>query len=58
LADVIYENDSRCGWRGAVGYGQRLLVETATFRYKTLIGPTLRARKFAAQQVEPGLLVA
>ena len=22
------------------------------FRYKTLIGPTLRARKFAVQQVE------
>jgi hypothetical protein len=27
-------------------------VETAMFRYKTLIGPTLRARKFEAQQVE------
>jgi hypothetical protein len=29
-----------------------LLVETALFRYKTLIGPTLRARKWAAQKVE------
>jgi hypothetical protein len=35
-----------------VGYGKRSLVETAMFRYKALIGPTLRSRKFAAQQVE------
>jgi hypothetical protein len=35
-----------------VGYGKRSLVETAMFRYKALIGPTLRARKFVAQQVE------
>jgi hypothetical protein len=35
-----------------VGDGKRSLVETAMFRYKTLIGPTRRARKFAAQQVE------
>jgi hypothetical protein len=35
-----------------VGYGKRSLVETAMFRYKTLIGPKLRARQFAAQQVE------
>jgi hypothetical protein len=27
-------------------------VETVMFRYKTLIGPALRARQFAAQQVE------
>jgi hypothetical protein len=42
----------RRGWERAVGYGQRSLVETAMFRYKTLIGPALRARRFAAQQVE------
>jgi hypothetical protein len=42
----------RRGWERALGYGQRSLVETAMFRYKTLIGPTLRARKFAAQQAE------
>jgi hypothetical protein len=40
------------GWQKAVGYGKRALVETAMFRYKVLIGPTLRARKFAVQQVE------
>ena len=40
------------GWERAVGYGQRSLVETAMFRYKTLIGPALRARKLAAQKAE------
>ena len=46
------QEKGRRGWQRAVGYGQRSLVETGMFRYKTLIGPTLRARKFAAQQVE------
>jgi hypothetical protein len=35
-----------------VGYGKRALVETAMFRYKTLIGPKLRARTLATQQTE------
>jgi hypothetical protein len=35
-----------------VGYGKRSLVETAMFRYKTLIGPTLRARTLPAQRTE------
>jgi len=46
------QEKGRRGWERAVGYGKRSLVETTMFRYKTLIGPTLRARKFAAQQVE------
>jgi hypothetical protein len=46
------QEKGRRGWERAVGYGKRSLVETAMFRYKTLIGPTLRARKFAVQQVE------
>jgi Transposase DDE domain len=40
------------GGQKAVGYGKRSLVETAMFRYKTLIGPTLRARTLAAQKTE------
>jgi hypothetical protein len=48
---LIQEKGRRSGEK-AVGYGKRSLVETAMFPYKTLIGPTLRARKFAAQQVE------
>ena len=48
----LIQEKGRLGWQKTVGYGKRALVETAMFRYKTLIGPTLRARKFAAQQVE------
>jgi hypothetical protein len=48
----LIQQKGRLGWRKSVGYGKRALVETAMFRYKTLIGPTLRAQKFAAQQVE------
>jgi hypothetical protein len=48
----LIQEKGRRGGEKAVGYGQRALVETAMFRYKTLIGPTLRARQFEAQQVE------
>jgi hypothetical protein len=48
----LIQEKGRRGWQKAVGYGRRALVETAMFRYKTLIGPALRARKFAAQKVE------
>lgn len=47
----IIREKSRQGWQRAVGYGQRSLAEMAMFRYKILISPTLRARKFVAQQV-------
>jgi Transposase DDE domain len=49
------QEKGRLGWQKAVGYGKRSLVETAMFRYKTLIGPTLRARKLATQKVEARL---
>jgi len=42
----------RLGWQRVVGYGRRSLVETAMFRYKTIIGRTLRARTLPAQKVE------
>lgn len=48
----LIQEKGRRGWEKAMGYGKRSLVETAMFRYKVLIGPTLRARKFEAQQVE------
>ena len=54
--EVIQERGRR-NWEKAVEYGKRALVETAMFRYRTLIGPTLRARLFAAQQGgSPGCL--
>ena len=46
------QEKGRRGWQKAVGYGRRALVETAMFRYKVLIGPTLRARALAAQKTE------
>lgn len=48
----LIQKKGRRGWEKAVGYGKRSLVETAMFRYKTLIGPALRARKFEAQRIE------
>jgi hypothetical protein len=48
----VIQEKGRRGWERAVGYGKRSLVETAMFRYKTLIGPTLRARTLPAQKTE------
>jgi hypothetical protein len=43
------QEKGRRAWQKAVGYGKRSLVETAMFRYKTLIGPTLRSQKVEAR---------
>ena len=51
----MIQEKGRRTWQKAVGYGQRSLVETAMFRYQTLIDPTLRARKLATQKVEARL---
>ena len=48
----------RLAWQKATDYGRRSLVETTMGRYKALIGPTLRARGFAAQQTEAAIGVA
>jgi hypothetical protein len=48
----------RLAWQAWIGYGQRSLVETTMGRYKTLIGPRLRARGPAAQQTEAAIRVA
>jgi len=42
----------RLGWQKAVGYGQRSHAETAMFRYKAVIGSSLRARTLPAQKTE------
>ena len=42
----------RMGWQRAVGYGRRSLGETAVFRYKAIIGRSLRARTLPAQETE------
>lgn len=43
---------ARLGWQRATGYGRRSLVETAMFRYKTLIGRRLRAHSLPGQKAE------
>jgi Transposase DDE domain len=48
----------RLGWQVATDYGKRSLIETTMGRYKTLVGPRLRARGFAAQQTEAAIGVA
>jgi transposase len=45
----------RLAWQVATRYGQRSLVETTMGRYKSLIGPRLHARGFAAQQTEAAI---
>jgi Asp/Glu/hydantoin racemase len=45
----------RLVWQAATGYGQRFLIGTTMARYKSLIGPRLRARGFAAQQSEAAI---
>ena len=55
--EIITER-GRLAWQAATNYGQRLLVETTMGRYKALIGPRLRARSFAAQQIEAAIGVA
>jgi len=42
----------RLGWQKAVGYGQKSHAETAMFRYKAVIGSSLRARTLPAQKTE------
>lgn len=55
---AIIAEQGRLAWQATTGYGQRSLIETTIGRYKTLIGPRLRARGFAAQQSEVAIGVA
>lgn len=47
----------RLKWQAATGYGKRALIETTIGRYKTLIGPRLRARCFPAPRLPSGCAV-
>lgn len=42
----------RIGWQKQTGYGLRSYAELAMLRYKTIIGPCLKARKLTRQQAE------
>ena len=47
----------RKAWKAETGYHRRSLAETAMYRYKTLIGPSLRSRTFDRQKTEAAVAV-
>jgi Transposase DDE domain len=55
---AMIAEQGRLAWQVSTDYGQRSLAETTMGRYKTLIGPRLRARGFAAQQTEAAIGMA
>ena len=48
----MIQDKGRLGWQKAVGYGRRSHAETAMFRFKAIIGSSLRARTLLAQKTE------
>src|SRR3954449_3802083 len=46
------QKHGRIGWQRRSGYGRRSLVETAMYRYKTIIGRRLQARTLPNQKTE------
>jgi transposase len=46
---AMIDEHGRMGWQRRSGYNQRSLVETAMFRYKTIIGRRLQARTLSNQ---------
>jgi transposase len=48
----MIEKHGRTGWQRRSGYRRRNLVETAMFRYKTIIGRRLHARTLPNQKAE------
>ena len=51
------DQQGRMGWQRAFNYGLQALVELAMLRYKTIIGPKLKARKLPQQKTEAGVSV-
>ena len=49
------EPHGRMGWQRRSGYNRRSLVETAVYRYKTIIGRRLQARTLPNQRTEAKL---
>ena len=45
-------NHGRMAWQKQTNYGLRVLVELAMLRYKTIIGPKLKARELLQQKTE------
>ncbi len=55
---LFIKENGRLKWQKETGYNRRSLVETAMFRYKTIIGGQLRSRNFKNQKTESRIGVA
>ena len=55
---TLLADEGRLAWQKETGYGKRALVETTMGRYKTIIGPSLRARELPGQRAEAAIGVA
>ena len=49
------QNHGRIGWQRRCGYDRRSLVETAMYRYKTIIGRRLHAAILIMPPVSPDI---
>ena len=49
---AMIDEHGRMAWQRRAGYNRRSLVETAMFRYKTIIGRKLQARTLSNQKTE------
>jgi transposase len=49
---ALIDEHGRMGWQRRSGYKRRSLIETAMFRYKTIIGRRLQARPLCNQKTE------
>ena len=49
---AVIGKHGRMGWQRRSGYNRRSLVETAMYRYKTIIGARLHARTLHNQRTE------
>jgi hypothetical protein len=54
----LLQTKGRLAWQKTTDYGKRALVETTMGRYKSLIGPCLRARLLSSQKTEAAIGVA
>ena len=53
----VINNRGRMAWQQQTNYGLRALVELAMLRYKTIIGPKLKARELLQQKTEAAISV-
>ena len=54
---TLIKEHGRMAWQQKENYGLRSLVELAMLRYKTIIGPKMKARKISQQKTEAGISV-